>query len=97
MAAAAASEHRIDHRKRVLKGASILTGITNSEIQCTVRNMHEHGAELKVDPDARIPQEFLLYIPVDGIAYRAALRWRRHDKVGVVLFGTEAKPHWHYG
>ena len=32
------SEHRSERRSRVLKGASILTGITNSEIVCTVRN-----------------------------------------------------------
>ncbi len=53
-------ENRDKRRQRVLKGATILTGITNSEVKCTVRNMHAGGAELKVSIDARVPDEFLL-------------------------------------
>ena len=90
-------EHRDKHRQRVLKGATILTGVTNSEVKCMVRNMHAEGAELKVSPDARVPDEFLLYVPVDGIAYKAVVRWRREDRIGVMFAGTEPKPHWHYG
>ena len=91
------SEHRKDRRQRVLKGASILTGVANSEVKCLIRNMHAEGAELKVDLDARIPGEFLLYVPVDGIAYKAVLRWRKEGRVGVTFTGTEPKPAWHYG
>jgi hypothetical protein len=39
--------------------------------------MHANGAELKIDIDARVPNEFLLYVPVDGIAYKTVVRWRR--------------------
>jgi hypothetical protein len=85
------------HRPRVLKGASILTGISNSEIKCMVRNMHENGAELKISIDSRVPPEFLLYVPVDGIAYRSVVRWRKEDRIGVQFTGTEPKPKWHYG
>ena len=97
MADPAFSEHRVAHRNRVLKRASILTGITNSEVVCTVRNMHQHGAELRVAMEARVPHEFLLYVPTDGVAYRAVMRWRRDDKMGVMFVGIEPKPHWHYG
>jgi hypothetical protein len=86
-----------EHRHRVLKGASILSGIENSEIACTVRNMHEHGAELRVQPETTIPSEFLLYVPVDRTAYRCELRWRIGPRVGVKFDGTAPKPHWHYG
>lgn len=95
--AMAENELRIQRRQRVLKGAAILTGINNSEVTCTVRNMHSNGAELKVSIDARVPDEFLLYVPVDGIGYRAVVRWRREDRIGVEFTGTEPKPHWHYG
>ncbi len=84
-------------RQRVLKGASILSGVNKSEITCTIRNMHEHGAELRVAIDARVPREFLLYVPTDGIAYRAELRWRKQERCGVTFSGTEPKPAWHYG
>ncbi len=86
-----------EHRPRVLKGGSILNGINKSEIPCTVRNQHAHGAELRVSIDWIIAKEFLLYVPVDGICYRCVLRWRRDDKAGVSFHGTEPKPHWHYG
>ncbi|TGV64574.1 PilZ domain-containing protein, partial [Mesorhizobium sp. M00.F.Ca.ET.149.01.1.1] len=61
---------RREHRQRVLKGAAIITSITNSEISCSIRNQHAGGAELKVPVEARVPPEFLLYVPVDGVAYR---------------------------
>lgn len=91
------NENRDEHRQRVLKGASILGGVAASEVKCTVRNQHRNGAELKVAADSRVPQEFLLYIPVDGIAYKCELRWRKGERIGVIFTGTEAKPHWHYG
>lgn len=86
-----------EHRNRVLKGAHILTGVNNSAISCTIRNMHLHGAELRIPIEARIPAQFLLYVPVDGVAYRCELRWRRPDRAGVVFTGSEPKPNWYYG
>ncbi|QPC88141.1 PilZ domain-containing protein [Mesorhizobium sp. NBSH29] len=86
-----------ERRKRVLKGATILTGINNSEVNCTIRNMHAEGAELTVAPESPVPQQFLLYVPIDGIAYRASVRWRKGNLVGVAFDGTEPKPAWHYG
>lgn len=97
MAEPALSVQERKHRSRVLKRAAILTGITNSEIICTIRNMHEHGAELRVPAEARVPSNFLLYVAVDGIGYCAVVRWRRDDRMGVMFTGTEPKPHWHYG
>lgn len=49
-------DQRSQHRQRVLKGASILTGVQNSEIKCAIRNMNKAGADLEVDIDARVPQ-----------------------------------------
>ncbi len=86
-----------ERRSRVLKGASILNGIDKSEISCTVRNMHENGAELRVPAEAHIPSEFLLYVPIDRTAYRCELRWRAGTRCGLKFDGTAPKPHWHYG
>lgn len=90
-------DHRRQHRQRVLKGAAIITGIQNSEIRCSVKNQHDKGAELRVAPDARIPDRFLLYVHIDSIAYRCVVRWRRNDRIGVEFTGTEPKPKLHYG
>jgi hypothetical protein len=90
-------EPQRDRRPRVLKGGTIITGIQNSEVSVMVRNQHESGAELKVPLEARVPDRFLLYVPLDGIAYRCEVRWRRNDRVGVQFIGTEPKPKMHYG
>jgi hypothetical protein len=85
-------------RQRVLKGASILTGVKNSEIKCAARNMNKTGAELKVAIDARVPQEFELYVPVDGIAYRAVVRWRKErGPGGGRIHRHRAQTNLHYG
>jgi len=86
-----------DHRRRVLKGASIVGGVNDSTVECTIRDMHEHGALLIVPIGAVIPPDFLLYVPIDRIGYRAKLRWRKSDRCGVSFSGTEPKPHWLYG
>ncbi|MGX7872594.1 PilZ domain-containing protein [Mesorhizobium sp. ORM6] len=86
-----------EHRPRVLKGATIITGIQNSEVSCMMRNQHANGAELKIPIEARVPDRFLLYVPLDGVAYRSEVRWRRNDRIGVQFTGTESKPKLHYG
>lgn len=97
MAVPARTQRDRPHRQRVLKGASILTDVNTSEVTCTIRNMHEGGAELRVPTAAPIPQEFLLYVPADGVGYKSVLRWRTADRAGVTFTGTAPKPRWHYG
>ncbi|TSE13254.1 PilZ domain-containing protein [Mesorhizobium intechi] len=86
-----------EHRPRVLKGGTVITGIQNSEIAVMLRNQHAGGAELKIPIEARVPDRFLLYVPLDGVAYRCEVRWRRNDRIGVQFTGTEPKPKLHYG
>ncbi|MBZ9671086.1 PilZ domain-containing protein [Mesorhizobium sp. ES1-3] len=90
-------EPQREHRPRVLKGGTIITGIRNSEIGCMVRDQHAGGAELKIPLESRVPDQFLLYVPLDGVAYRCEVRWRRNDRIGVQFTGTEPKPKRHYG
>ncbi|MBL8581641.1 MAG: PilZ domain-containing protein [Rhizobiaceae bacterium] len=86
-----------EHRARVLKGATIILDVKLSEINCVVRNQNTGGAELNVPIEAILPEKFLVYIPVDRVAYKAVLRWRRNQRVGVQFVGTEPKPRMHYG
>lgn len=82
-------ERRLHARAFVLKEATIVAdGI---RIDCTVRNQHEHGAELRVAADVKLPERFLLEIPADDTAYRALVRWRRNDRVGVALYSNTLK------
>lgn len=90
-------EQRGERRNRVLKGATIILGVKESEIACVIRNQHAGGAELKVPVERQVPAEFLLYVPIDEIAYQCSLRWRRGERVGVRFLGTAPKPKLHYG
>lgn len=86
-----------EHRQRVLKGGAILTSVSQSVVTCTIRNMNSGGAEIKIPDGVHVPSNFLLYVAVDGIAYRCTVRWRRGDRAGLQFSGTEPKPRWYYG
>lgn len=88
---------RRERRGRVLKRATIILGVSRSELQCTVRNQGATGAELSIAGETAVPEEFLLYVPLDEIAYRCVVRWRRNDRLGVEFTGREPKPAYHYG
>lgn len=88
---------RNSRRNRVLKQGTIIRGVNYSEAPCIIRNMSDTGVELKVGVDQVVPEEFLLYVRHDGVAYRCQQRWRDGTKVGVAIIGREEKPIWHYG
>lgn len=85
-------------RHRVLKKATIIRGLKLSETVCVMRNESTNGCELKLnDAEQHVPDEFLLYVPMNATAYRCKIRWRTGARIGVEFSGTECKPHWHYG
>ncbi|WP_434722060.1 PilZ domain-containing protein [Mesorhizobium sp. RIZ17] len=83
------TERRLHAREFVLKEATIIAN--GVRIGCSVRNQHEQGAELRVGADVEIPDRFLLEVPADDMAYRALVRWRRNDRVGVALYSNAPK------
>jgi hypothetical protein len=34
----------------------------------------------------------LLFVPADGVAYQAVVRWRKKERLGVQFYGTAPKP-----
>ncbi|MDX8480710.1 PilZ domain-containing protein [Mesorhizobium sp. VK24D] len=82
-------ERRLHAREFVLKEATIVTA--DARIRCSVRNQHEHGAELRVGPQMEIPDRFTLVVPDDDAAYRAVVRWRRNERLGVQIFSNSMK------
>jgi len=76
-------ERRSHSRNLVLKEATIHSG--DASINCLVCNQHAHGAELRVKADIEIPDRFVLHVPVDQTSYRAVVRWRRKERLGVQL------------
>lgn len=72
-------ERRAHPRTAVLKdGVIIAEGVS---INCSVRNQHTHGAELRVDPGVDVPDRFVLHIHADDARYRAVVRWRKNERL----------------
>ncbi|QND57387.1 PilZ domain-containing protein [Mesorhizobium huakuii] len=77
-------ERRSHLRTAVLKDGAIITEDVN--IACSVRNQHAHGAELRVEPGVVAPERFVLHVHADGVEYRAVVRWRRNERLGVQIY-----------
>lgn len=86
-----------EQRRLVLKRATIIKNISISEITCTLLDQSDSGAQLRVPVDLPVPLKFLLYVPVDGVAYHSTVRWRRSERIGVQFSGIAGKPRRHYG
>jgi PilZ domain len=74
-------ETRIATRHRVLKAAIIRFG--GVAVDCTIRNLSTTGALLEVSSSVRIPAEFTLFVPSDGLRLPCVLVWRTEYRMGV--------------
>jgi len=72
-------------RKRVLKGGTIVFNNRSSTLSCTVRDISETGARLRVQKDQLVPSDFDLMIEVDGLEAPCSVAWRRGEEFGVVF------------
>lgn len=78
-------EQRKQPRLRVLLKGRIYFNNGSSSIDCLVRDMSATGARLMLSETATLPEKFDLYILQKERTYRASLRWRREDGVGVTF------------
>jgi hypothetical protein len=79
------SEHRRETRQRVFLKGRIVFNNGSSSFDCLVRDMSSSGARLVMSDAATLPEVFDLYIPQKDRTYRATLRWRREDGIGVTF------------
>jgi hypothetical protein len=75
-------DHRSAPRQRVLKGGRIVINDGFSTFQCTVRNLSETGARLKVASIIGIPDTFQLVMD-DGRKFACTVAWKTEFEVGV--------------
>jgi hypothetical protein len=75
-------EKRVVPRRRVLKGARIVVNDGFSTFQCTVRNLSEIGAQLRVTSIVGIPDSFQLVLD-DKSSFDCTVIWRRETELGV--------------
>ena len=75
------NEKRISPRKRVLKGAFIITSDKAPKLACTVKNISDTGAALQVSTTFGLPAAFDLI--VDNQRHHCRSMWRTDTKIGV--------------
>lgn len=73
---------RASRRQRVLFGGKIVIG-PNFSMDCTIRNLSDGGAQVRVGPEVALPHGFHLIEIRSGMAYRAEVAWRSLTAAGL--------------
>jgi hypothetical protein len=79
----AMQERRQESRRRALKTARIVFNNRFSAIDCTVRNLSQHGAMLLVSGPHGIPDAFLLELDEGATLHDCRVIWREEKRIGV--------------
>ena len=74
-------ETRIAPRVKIMKAAKMDYG--GDKYPCTVRDISSTGAALEFSEFLRIPDQFTLVIPEDGLRLPCRVVWRSEYRVGV--------------
>ena len=78
-------ERRLHHRSRVYYGGVIAFNARNSTLDCVVRNFSPHGAKIKFENSAILPDRVDFEVVRKGLSCRARLAWRDHNTAGLVF------------
>jgi hypothetical protein len=70
-------------RHRVLKGAQITFKAHGTVIDCSVRNLSDRGACLKVETPIGIPDSFDLVLDHASVRHCHHVTWRKATQIGV--------------
>jgi hypothetical protein len=73
---------RVERRQRVLFGGKLVLG-PNFSMDCTIRNLSDGGAQVRIAPEVTLPAEFHLIEIRSGVAYRAQIAWRSVTAAGL--------------
>ena len=74
---------RKEPRTRVFKAGTVAINNKSSTISCTIRNLSDGGARLKVQGLFRPPHEFDLLVPADDWEAGCEVVWRNGNELGV--------------
>jgi hypothetical protein len=78
---------RVAPRRRTLKGGVIAFNSHFTTYNCTVREISQTGARLRVDDVKGIPNHFDLIIELDAVEHSCESVWRRDGEIGVRFIG----------
>ena len=76
-------KQRASQRRRVLKAGIIAFNDRHSTLPCTVRNVSDTGALIRMPGTLSAPDTFDLIIELDGLEASCTVMWRKGEDVGV--------------
>ncbi|HEX4198765.1 MAG TPA: PilZ domain-containing protein [Caulobacteraceae bacterium] len=76
-------ERRRAPRPRVLLGGKLVFGNATQSADCTIRDLSETGARVRIAPDLPIGGEVWLISITGGLAWRSQTAWRRANELGL--------------
>lgn len=82
------SNKRSQQRNRCLKEGKIIFGNGSFVVDCTIDNVSETGAHLRVQGATPLPKEFLLVEPSRSIVHKAEIVRRTPKGLGVKFNGV---------
>lgn len=85
------AERRAIHRIRTLKAAHAVFNEGRSGMSCTVHDITEVGAHLVFDEEAVVPDEFELYVELDGFKVPCQRIWHKGNVHGVHFTGPKER------
>jgi len=80
-------DQRRSPRRRVLKEGKLIFGQGHCVVDCTIDNMSEGGAHVRMTSSQGVPEEFYLAEASRGIIHRAEVAWRTTAGLGLRLLG----------
>lgn len=83
------SNKRAETRTRTFLRGRIVFNNGNSTFDCVVRDLSPLGAKLVLTEAATLPDIFELHILNKEAKYRAQIRWRQADQIGVRFIDAE--------
>jgi hypothetical protein len=78
-------DQRSNTRRRSFLRAKVLFPNKAATMDCLVRDISETGARLDIGSQAVVPERFDLHIPQKDVTYRATIRWRALEEMGVAF------------
>jgi PilZ domain len=79
-------QRRIAKRQRVLKSGKIVFDDWSS-FDCTIRDMSDTGAKLRVEQPHKVPHKFRLFIHADNSIRPVQVAWTREGELGIAFTG----------
>jgi len=79
----AGDELRVETRQRTLEPGFIVTRGDIRGIGCTIRDISDDGARLRLENGYALPLHFTLKTETDPVGFSCEIVWRKFDEVGI--------------